>query len=43
MARLRGQYPADDARRLRLRLAALRYGDALVKRVFGWDPEVEGR
>lgn len=42
-ARLRATYPNDDARRIRLRLAALRYGDDLVRRVFGWDPEVEGR
>lgn len=43
MARLRTQYPNDDDRRLRLRLAALRHGDALVKAAFGWDPELEGR
>ncbi len=42
-ARLRAQYPNDDERRLKLRLAALRYGDVLVKAAFGWDPEVEGR
>lgn len=43
LARLRAQYPNDSARRHQLRLAALRYGDELVRRVFGWDPEVEGR
>lgn len=42
-ARLRATYPGDDDRRIRLRLATLRHGDALMKRVFGWDPEVEGR
>jgi hypothetical protein len=42
-ARLRATYPDDEARRLRLRLAALRLGDDLMKRVYGWDPEVEGR
>lgn len=42
-ARLRATYPDDDDRRIRLRLAALRYGDELMRRVFGWDPEIEGR
>lgn len=42
-ARLRATYPGDDDRRIRLRLAALRHGDELVRRVFGWDPEIEGR
>ena len=43
MARLEAQYPGDSPRRQRLRLAALRYGDDLMKEAFGWDPEVEGR
>ncbi|MCB9664425.1 MAG: hypothetical protein H6732_09940 [Alphaproteobacteria bacterium] len=42
-ARLRATYPDDDDRRIRLRLAALRYGDELMRRVFDWDPETEGR
>jgi hypothetical protein len=42
-ARLRATYPDDDDRRIRLRIAALRYGDDLMRRVFGWDPEIEGR
>ena len=42
-ARLERQYPDDTPRQRQLRLAALRYGDELVKRVFGWDPAVEGR
>jgi hypothetical protein len=42
-ARLRATWPEDDDRRIRLRLAALRLGDALVKQVYGWDPAVEGR
>lgn len=42
-ARLRATYPDDDDRRIRLRLAALRYGDDLMRRIFDWDPEVEGR
>lgn len=42
-ARLRATYPQDDDRRIRLRLAALRYGDDLMRRVFDWDPEIEGR
>ncbi len=41
-ARLRAQYPNDD-RRICLRLAALRLGDELVRTVYGWDPELEGR
>ena len=43
MARLRSTYADDDDRRIQLRLAALRYGDDLMKTVFGWDPAVEGR
>lgn len=43
LARLRRDYPDDTARQRRLRLQALKYGDELMKRVFGWDPSVEGR
>lgn len=43
LARLRRQYPDDTPRQQRLRLQALKYGDELMRRVFGWDPEVEGR
>jgi hypothetical protein len=43
LARLRRDYPDDTPRQRRLRLQALKYGDALMKRVFDWDPEVEGR
>ena len=42
-ARLRATYPDDDDHRIRVRLAALRYGDALVRKVYGWDPATEGR
>ena len=43
LARLRKQYPQDTPRQQRLRLQSLKYGDDLMKRVFGWDPAVEGR
>ena len=43
MSRLVRQYPNDPPRTLQLGIAALRYGDEVVKRVFVWDPELEGR
>jgi hypothetical protein len=43
MARIRRQYPGDSARTQRLRLQALKYSDELMRTVFGWDPELEGR
>ena len=42
LARLRRQYPDDDARQQRLRLAALWLDRETMVRVFSWDPEVEG-
>ncbi len=42
-ARLRAEYgPGLSERELRLRLAALRLPRAVMRKVFGWDPEEEG-
>ena len=43
LARLRRDYPDDDARTRRLRLAALKYDRSLMIAAFDWDPEREGR
>ena len=43
LARLVSEYPDDTERQRRLRLQALKYGDQLMKLVFDWDPEQEGR
>ena len=37
LARLTRDYPDDTPRQRRLRLQALKYGDALMKQVFDWD------
>jgi len=42
-ARLRRDYPDDDPREHRLRLASLRYDDELLIEAYGWDPTLEGR
>jgi hypothetical protein len=43
-ARLRQQYGPDlPARELQLRLAALWLSDETMRRVFGWDPDLQGR
>ena len=39
MAGLREQYPKASEDELRLRLAARRLGNDVVKRVWGWSPE----
>lgn len=43
LARLSRDYPHDTPRQRRLRLQALKFGDELMKRVFGWHPQREGR
>jgi hypothetical protein len=42
-ARIRSQYHPTTGRELRLRVAALWLGDDTMRRVFGWDPAIEGR
>ena len=42
-ARIRQQYEPASERELRLRVAALWLGDETMRRVFDWDPEVQGR
>ena len=42
-ARLRRDYPDDDAQMEALRLASLKYDDELIIRAYGWDPAKEGR
>jgi hypothetical protein len=39
---IRHRHPRASEREIRLRLAALRYGEDTMRRVFGWDPSVEG-
>jgi hypothetical protein len=39
---IRERHPGADEHEVRLRLFALRHGADLARRVFGWDPEVEG-
>jgi hypothetical protein len=43
LAGLRERYPNDTPDTQRLRLAALLLGDSLVTKVYGWEPEKEGR
>ncbi|MCB9762365.1 MAG: hypothetical protein H6739_21390 [Alphaproteobacteria bacterium] len=43
LARLREEYPDDTDRQRQLRLASLWLDDETMRRVFGWDPAVEGR
>ena len=42
-ARIRQQYEPRTERELRLRVAALWLDDDTMRRVFDWDPEVQGR
>ena len=42
-ARIRKQYQPTSEHELRLRVAALWLGDEIMRRVFNWDPEVQGR
>ena len=42
-ARIRKQYRPTSERELRLRVAALWLDDEIMRRVFNWDPEVQGR
>ena len=42
-ARIRQQYNPASERELRLRVAALWLGDETMRRVFDWDPAVQGR
>jgi hypothetical protein len=42
-ARIRRQYEPASERELRLRVAALWLDDETMRRVFDWDPEVQGR
>jgi hypothetical protein len=42
-ARIRQQYQPASQRELRLRVAALWLDDETMRRVFDWDPEVQGR
>ncbi len=39
---IRARHPEATEREVRLRLAALRYGQEFVLEAFGWDPEREG-
>ena len=39
---IRERYPEATEREVNLRFAALRFGPDLVRRVWGWDPSVEG-
>ncbi|MCB9686218.1 MAG: hypothetical protein H6738_24570 [Alphaproteobacteria bacterium] len=43
LAGIRLRHPTADEREQRLYLAALLLGDDLVRRAFGWDPDVRGR
>ena len=40
---IRMRHPEADERELVMRLAALKYGRALVLEAFGWDPDARGR
>ena len=42
-ARIRQQYRPASEHELRLRVAALWLDDETMRRVFDWDPEVQGR
>ena len=42
-ARIRQPYNPASERELRLRVAALWLGDETMRRVFDWDPAVQGR
>ncbi|MFN0087812.1 MAG: hypothetical protein ACKVX9_20640 [Blastocatellia bacterium] len=39
---IRQRYPNVDARELKLRLASRRIEPELMRKAFGWDPDVEG-
>ena len=42
IAGLRERYPEADERELRFRAGALRLGNEVMKRVFGWDMDEKG-
>lgn len=42
LARIQKQYPHATEREQQLRLASLWLGKEVMKKVFGWDPELEG-
>ena len=42
VAGIRERHPEADAREVRMRLAALRYGRDFTADVLGWDPDVQG-
>jgi hypothetical protein len=42
LAEIRRRHPDADDRELKLRLASRRLEPELMRRAFGWDPEVEG-
>ena len=39
---IRMRHPEADERELVMRVAALKYGRALVLEAFGWDPDADG-
>lgn len=42
LAEIRRQHPDADAWELKMRLASRRLEPELMRRAFGWDPDVEG-
>jgi hypothetical protein len=42
LAEIRRRHPHADARELKMRLASRRLDPDLMRRAFGWDPDVEG-
>jgi hypothetical protein len=43
LADIKRRYPTATERELRLRLASRSLDASTMRRVFGWDPELEGR